>query len=298
MAAQGVPVAAPQRIEAPAHAARSSEGLAFLWAQPGSAIRFHRHEEFKRLIDGLEGRPVDAQLDGAAAEGDELSVEDRREIFEVLARGRSTDGSGLRKAQRESLRDDGKFVAPLVLLAAELSTPFDERERLRATITTVTPFIPPPPEQPKEEGASKPKPSLLTEAFDDAKEFVDGADDLCADSIFVGFTKRIVETFEAEDRELPHGYLESAVERALLQKRKYQTRLLFGGPHLRISLHVAGCEEPVPTYLPASLATELPLYARFGVRIVAELLHRQDQYESSELALRALAVARVLPRHS
>jgi len=258
-AAPAVPVAAPQRIESVAPgAAVASEGLAFLWAEPGSALRFRRDAEFKPLIDALEDRPVDAELDGAGSEDDDLSTDDRREIFEVLARGRATDGAGLRKAQQGSLRPDGKFVAALVLIVADLGTPFDERERLRATITTVTPFVPPMPEKSTEEGAPEPKTPPLLEAVEDAQQFFDGSDDLCAASIFDGFTSRIVEVFEEDDRELPDQYLQTATERALLQKRKYQTRLLFGGPHLRTVLHVTGCEEPVPTYLPESLAADSP----------------------------------------
>ena len=79
-----------------------------------------------------------------------------------------------------------------------------------------------------------------------------------------------------------------------MQRRKYQKRLIFGDEHLRTLMHVSGLGEPVPAYLPADLATQLPLYARFGARIVAELHHRQDQYERSALALRVLALARVL----
>ena len=37
-------------------------------------------------------------------------------------------------------RDDGRFLPPIVVVSGELSTPFDEVEVLKATITVVTPI--------------------------------------------------------------------------------------------------------------------------------------------------------------
>jgi hypothetical protein len=48
----------------------------------------------------------------------------------------------------------------------------------------------------------------------------------------------------------------------------------------------------VPTYLPAELDKQLPLFPRFPVRLVVEVVPQQDASESHPVALRALAVAR------
>jgi hypothetical protein len=48
-------------------------------------------------------------------------------------------------------------------------------------------------------------------------------------------------------------------------------------------------------YLPESAADALPLYQRFGARLIAEAHVSVDQYESHPFALAALALARELP---
>jgi hypothetical protein len=296
------PAPAPEVVQPKAvpATATASEGLALLWAKPGGSLRLRRIKAYKPLIDALEDRPVDPELDDAGPDEDPMSVEDRREIFEVIAAGKTTDGTGMRKGLGDAIRPDGKFVAPLVLLQATMRTPFEARARLEVTLTTVKPFIAPPKEQITGGTAEEPETELvytpLTEAVGDAKTFLEDADPLCPASLLDGFTKRIVTAFEDEDRDLPAGYLGEETERALLQKRRYQTRLVFGEAHLRTLVDVTGSEEPVPAYLPESLANELPLDTSFRVKFLAELHHRIDRDEASPLALRVVALARVLTR--
>lgn len=54
-----------------------------------------------------------------------MDVEDRREIFEILAQGESIDDQGLNEALSGAVREGGKFVLA-VLAAGELRFDFDE----------------------------------------------------------------------------------------------------------------------------------------------------------------------------
>ena len=266
----------------------AGELYALLWLHPECAPRVRRVKAFKPIFDELERKPVDWELDDAAPTTDPMELEDRREVFEVVARGQLVDSTGIRRALVEGVRPDGKFVPPVVLVGGDMTTPFDPLERLKATIATVSPLI-----VPTEEGQEEPE---LNKAVSSAKELAGGADELTPPSVIDAHSKRVREAFAAEKRDLlSDDYLDDETGRALLENRKYQKRQVFGEPHLRTLTYIDGPGEPIPTYLPVSLAAVLPMYARFKVRVVAEALTREDQYESHPHALRALAVARVLP---
>ena len=65
--------------------------------------------------------------------------------------------------------------------------------------------------------------------------------------------------------------------------------------HLRALLQPIGSQELVPAYLPEDLAEALPMYARFKVRLIAELHVQGDQHETYNAALKVFALARVTP---
>jgi hypothetical protein len=280
--AAAVPARAPARApEAiPLQPTGPSEVFLLLWFDPESVPRVRRTKAYKPLLDALEHRPVDRELDDAAQTDDPMELEDRREVFEILARGTATDASGVRRTVHGAMRKDGKFVPQLVLLRGELDTPFDEIERLKATITTVKPLI-----RPEEE-------SLKT-AVEQASDFIGMPNFLCPGSVADGFTRRIREEFKAEGRSLPEAYLEEETDRVLLEKRHYQKRIVFGEPHLRTLLLLPTDDMPLPTYLPESLTNKLPMFRRFKVRLLAEAQLKEDQYETHDCALRVVALVRV-----
>jgi hypothetical protein len=107
-------------------------------------------------------------------------------------------------------------------------------------------------------------------------------------------TIKIREAFVKSSRVVGPTYLDDQAERALLERRAYQKRSVFGGPHLRALFHFAGTESGVPAYFPEALAKKLPLFRRLRVKMLAEAHFQADQYESHPSALRAAAVARVL----
>jgi hypothetical protein len=112
-------------------------------------------------------------------------------------------------------------------------------------------------------------------------------------SVAEGLTGRIKEAFGQGNRMLPPGYLESHTERILLEKRHYQKRTVLGQTWIRSLFIPAASQEAIPTYLPETLSTQLPMFQRLKARLIAEAHMQQDQYESHMTALRVVALARV-----
>ena len=277
--------------------AAPEEAVELVWFDPESVPRIRRHASFRPILDALERAPLDPDLDDPAFAKDPMLVEDRREVFEVLARAAPTSAEALEAILLRCVRDDGKFVPALAVFAGEMELPFDELAALRATLTTVAPLV----------GQDE----ALKSAVQAAKEFLATPGLMSAPAVAEGLTKRMEEAFAQGKRVVPPGYLEAQRERALLEHRQYQRRAVFGGKHLRALVKLEGSEPasatkpsgaqrssagnapgPVPAYLPESLAESLPMVPRFRVRLLADVRLSADRYESHAAALRVLALAR------
>lgn len=268
---------------APAPAA-PNDILELLWFDPDSVPRIRRNRAWKPILDALEQRPVDRDLDDPALANEPMEMEDRREVFEILAHGASTDAQGVSRRLDAGVRSDGKFVPQLTLLAADLAFEFDELGTLRATVTTVAPMVTP---------ADEP----LKAAVDSAKEFLQTADELTPPSVSESMTTRVREAFAQSKRTVPETHLEEQTSRVLLSQRRYQKRIVFGASHLRCMVRVHD-DPPIPAYLPESLEKKLPMFQRFRGRIIAEVHQQADQYETHRAALRVVALARATTRQS
>ena len=279
----------PAPIPAPRPSARARleprELLKLLWFDPESVPRIRRKKPFREVLAELEGKALDPDLDDPALAEDPAAMEDRREVFEILARAPISEAERIQEALADAVREDGKFVPPLLLLAGDLAFPFDELETLKATLTTVTPLV-------------TPGDDVLRANIELARDFLKTPGLLSGPLVAEGLTSRLKDAFAQGKRMVPSGYLEQQTERALLENRHYQKRKLFGGVHLRALLHVSGSSQVVPTYLPADLAESLPLYQRFRARVIVEVHLQEDQSETHSAALRVMAIARgsALPR--
>jgi hypothetical protein len=272
----------PALKRAPASAPREAprDALVLLWLDPSAVPRMRKKPAFREILDALEEQEPDEELD-ASIDGALADVDDQRAVFEILAKAQPTDEEALQKRMIEGLREDGKLVPPLMLLAGELAFPFDELATLRATVITAAPLA----------GADE----QLKAALENARELLKTPDLACSPAVAEGMTQRIRDAFAQGKRVVPPGYLEAQTERTLLDQRACQRRTVFGGAHLRALLHLPGASAPVPAYLPAQTASKLPLYQRFRVRIVASGHVTEDQNETHPTALRVLALARVAP---
>ena len=290
--AVAVPLPTPASVKAsapvtPAPTQRASsprtepEGaIQLVFYDPESMPRIRRTPRWRTILLDLEKRPPDPDLEDPAFANNPSEVEDRREIFEVLARGAPCIAIEINEALVAAVRDDGKLVSPLLLASGELQLPFDEIETLRATVTTVTPLA----------GNDE----SLRASIDIAKQFLAIPGLTTAPAVAEGLTARIREAWNQGKRMVAPGYLDAQTERALTEQRHYQRRTVFGGAHLRALLHCGG-SSPIPTYLRESVAKVLPLYSRFKVRVVVEVHLQIDPYETNQAALRGLALARVSP---
>jgi hypothetical protein len=257
--------------------------LQLLWFEPRSMPHVRRRPAWRALLDELEDQPPDSELDDLAADAEE--VENFREVFEVLTHGVAHDPNALESLLMGGVRTDGKFVAPLVLLEGDLVFPFDDVERLKATVATVMPFA--DDDQP------------LEHAIETANKLIQAAELLAAGDVADALIKRIRDAFGRVRRLVTADYLNEQTERALLEKRHYQRRELFGAKHIRALLLPHGSDDlkkAAPAYLPDDLAKGLPMFQRFRTRMIAEVQLPVDQYETHATALRVVALARVSRR--
>ncbi|MFT3765230.1 MAG: DUF2169 domain-containing protein [Minicystis sp.] len=265
------------RAPAPRDPARDHVDL--LWYDTDAAPRILKHRAFD---EARPSRPTVAWSAGGESTAREpQEVKDRREIMTIVSRGVPLDEAGIGAAASDAYHDDGTFAAPLALIAGEISFAFDEIETLRATITVVTPFS----------GTDKKLKDLVTSGTEILKSEWRVPNDIAE-----GMTRRIEEAFAQGQRAVAPNYLESSVEKLLLEGRCYQKKTLFGTTRIRALFGFAGSAAPIPTYLPEDLAPKLPLFRRFKAKAIVEIRPQEDQYETHDDALLVLALGRLLKR--
>ncbi len=256
------------------------ELLHLVWFEPTFVPRIRRVPAWKRLLSELEQRGADKEIDDALAGKEAWEIEDRREIFEILARGDRLDERAIVELMDHAIREDGKYATPIVLLAGEVETPFDEMETLKALSTAAAPLV-----GPTDEG--------LKAAVEAADKFVGRAGLSWAPVVPEGLSTRIREAFAREKKGLPADALDAQAERALLGGRHYQKREVLGGTYIRLLLRLSSDTPPIVAYAPDAVARKLPMFRRFRARLVGELHPAQDQYEARGEAIRALALGTV-----
>jgi hypothetical protein len=308
LAARAAP--APAAPEAPASAraparAHPGEVVELLWFDPPFAARIRKRPESKPILAELKPAQREEQADPETP-ADKRQARDRRDLAAILGLGEPIGASALEEAIAGAM-DEGTFSPPLVLLAGDLELPFDPLEALRATIAAAAPFAP--------------GDKALKDTIESASELLRSSWLDRAGNAAEGPTARIKEAFAQAFRALPAGHLEAQADRILLEQRHYQKRAVLGQRWLRALLTLAGGpppegpanaeprparaergalpaagEPPIPTYLPEALASELPMFQRFRVRLFAEARPQLDQYEPHPIALRAVALGRALPK--
>ncbi len=203
---------------------------------------------------------------------------ERADVAAVLAKARAARHAEIDVAIAEALGGDGALEAPLLVIEGDLELGFDKLELLKATTSAAAPLA----------GADK----RLKEVLDFAAEMLKTELEFAPETID-RLIARVREAWSKANRQLPSDHLEALPERMLLERRQYAKRELLDGTWIRAGLTLDGVV--VPTYLPDALSKRLPLYRRFGARAIVEALPQQDQYETSPLALRVIALARALP---
>ena len=237
--------------------------------------RIRKKANWRALLDALEEQAPDPEIDDPALAGDPAEAEEKRQIFEVLTAGEPLDNRSLEEAMDAGIRDDGRFVPPLVLVAGELMMHFDERARLGAMLASIS--------------ALTVMDEPLEAAMSAGRKLLEQQDAAASSNLIQGLLGRLRDAHQRVKRPLPITHIEADVERALLEEKRYEKRKVLGAEHLLGKLHPAGTS----VYLPLALADLLPSVERFRVRILAEAHRAVDGRDASPIALRVVALARV-----
>lgn len=261
----------------------SNEIVELLWFNPESMDKIRARDEWRELVVDIhppppETDPLDFDAEPPPEESQE--VRDRREIVAIMTRARSTNAAELPRVMLDAVDDTGSFEPPVVVVTGKLSFPFDELETLRATVTAATPIA---------AGDKK-----LQEVIDTVNEALETPWLQSSSEVAEGMTEKIREAFKGANRMVSADHLDDHVERILLEKRHYQKRMVFGEEWIRALMAGSSLRDQIPSYVPSALEKELPMFGSFQARILCEAHVQQEQYESHEVALKVVALGRVI----
>ena len=210
------------------------------------------------------------------------SSNDGAEIRAILLERQPTSIDELARLYEETL--DRGADRLLCLVRGELTLSFEPIDAVRATLAVVTPFL---------------ADTRLKEAYDAAQEALRATGGL-APAIAASHKERLDEAMRAASRN-SYPAMESLIERSLIEERAFSRRKVFGGSFVRgllqpsnrsaLPAHASG---GVPVYVPDAGAESLPLMRSVPVRLIAEVRPTQDAVESHPLALRVVALGRVV----
>lgn len=258
----------------------TAEVLDLLFHDPKFLPRIRRHPEWQPIVDSLQDMPHDPDIDAPDIAPSPVEGEERRQVFEVLARGAPASPSALSAALKGAIREGRRFVAPLVLLAGEVSFEFDATDELKATVLALSPHA----------SAG----DALQRALDLAKDALKEPEIWGASALRAHLTS-VQEAYGQSKRPVLLAAIKAQVGRALLERRRYHRVVVFGGPHLCARLRMAGGEQTIPLYLPEAMALVLPLRQSIAARLIAEAHLSADEEEAHPVALRVVALARSAP---
>jgi hypothetical protein len=273
-------------VRAVARQASAPEIVELVWFDPDKAAGLRRTPAFAPLLAEIDRermrtlRAKGASYDEPPPPEESPEARTRRDVLAVMARAPLTAGAALAQAMLEAVDEAGCYEAPLVLMSGRLFFPFDELETLKATVTCVTPLV----------AGNK----ALKETLDTVSELLQTPWLQSSGEVAEGLTEKVREAFKQGGRVLDPSYLDEHTERILLEQRAYQKRMVFGEKWIRALLTPGASKLRVPTYIPESLAKELPMFTAFQARVIAEAHVQQDQYESHDTALKTTALGRVV----
>ncbi|MFO0615878.1 MAG: hypothetical protein U0414_25005 [Polyangiaceae bacterium] len=233
-------------------------------------IRSSKHLSEKPADDELvdEWKSADPPLQTS------VEAKERGEAHRVLARATPMAPEELEPTLGSAL-DASTGVCPVVLVSGELTLALDPHDALRALRGYASAW-------------STPQDKRLGEAL----ELVDAvlaAPIVLADAVQIARV-RLDEALRAANRPALRE-VEPVIDRTLLESRSFARRNVFGDR--RVLAYLEGTP-PLPVYLSEALARELPLMKRFPARIVAEIRPQQDASEAHAVALRAIALGRIV----
>lgn len=227
------------------------------------------------LLDGESEEPPNPSQQLRNAFGERSAPEravSAREMVRVMTHNRSAALAQHRRALREAVDEDGVFTAPTTVVSAELEFRYEPFAMLEATVAIALPA----PENEEE----------LQAALTTARALIESPrHQRCADAASHA-RQRLLALLDDTAPE--------RVEQLLVARRAFCRTKVFGVDHVVVTLRHDN--HSWPCYLPPEYVTAAPTFAHFPCRVVAEIHPRQNQSEFAEIALRALALGRIVAR--
>jgi hypothetical protein len=251
--------------------AASRDLLELVWWHPDKVGALRQHPPWAALV-------APRLVAGKRVEPSEPSPRRDLEDVERILLGAAPCGD-LDAALVECATDLGAIRPALAVISGEIALPLDDAKMLEVLSSAA---------------------SSLAAGDKRLKEAVDAAADVlktplvAAPEVAAAFCGRVREAWTKSSRMVPPDYLDVHARRILLDQRSFQRRVLCNEEWVRALLALPGQPVHVPTYIPAASTRWLPLFGRFAARVVAEIVPQLDQHEGHPLALRVLALARVI----
>ena len=267
------PIEAPS-VAAPQHAPELLELLAW---DPAVIPRIRRIAGYQPLLSALLKRPKDIDLDEAHESSALPQVGERREVFEILVRGEPLSPRAIAAMVEGGIREDGKYVAPLALVAGDLVPMFGVIETLEDAI------------------------SIAGSLLDEADEVLRAATDKVTKKLPIAAVvaedclNKIREALDKKSSET-RALFEERLTRTLVPSRDYDRVVVFGELFVRARLFMPEQNTPMVVYVPQAFERKLPLFQRFGVRMLCDVALRVDERETEPFVLRVLSIARTVAR--
>jgi hypothetical protein len=271
---------ASTRLATRSPAQRPAEVVKVVWVDAAIGPHLDRATALARVLLESDLAPAATVDEAMRAKPEGAADRVARRAAAALARGEAADEAGLGALRAAAVSEDGVFEPPIAVCAGELELPLDEVEVLKATLAAVSPLS---------RGDKKVEELVASVGDAVASGSLEGAGGLATE-----LGRQVLEAYAQGKRAVGVDQLVSQVERVVVRRRGFQRRPVFGEERLRALLAVRGAREAVPAYLPAAIVDELPMGARFPVRLLARVDARQDPDEASPIALRVDAIAIVV----
>lgn len=262
----------------PVSGIRSKAASAFtlLWYEKQAASALRAERQFESIWADLSARGFDPDLDDEELSENPADVEERRDVFEVLAAGTAVDSYRAQELLSSAVNADGALNHPVVVLKGQLDFPFEELDELKAIVSAATPYTN--------------KDAAALELLRHAREFLSADGQPCAGAAIRSWIEQITSLYERRSLLVP-GFLAQQARAALLTNRCYQLRPVFGGEYRRTLLQTSRTEAPLPVYLKKDVAALLPAVQFQNVVLLGELHPPIDDADSAPLAVRVVALA-------
>ncbi len=231
----------------------------------------------KHLVEKATDELVDEWQSSEPQAQTTLEAKDRASAHRSLVRATPMVQDELEPALGAAL-DESTGSYPVVLVAGELTIGLDPHDVLRAL-----------------RGYAAAWSTAQDKRLGEALELVDavlGAPIVLPDAVQIA-RARLDEALRASNRPGLRD-VEPVIDRALIEQRSFARRSVFGDR--RVLAHLDGSSTPLPVYLNDTISRELPLMKKFLARIIVEVRPQQDSSEAHPIALRAIALGRIVPQ--